>query len=286
MKFLADTANLTEIEYCFSRGVNDGITTNPKIMELTGDLSLGFEAACKSLVQKYSSVPISLETDLRGMSVYDLPQRPEQARDILLEQAESLSKLGNNVVIKIPVSQGGLDVATILEGKGVKTNVTACMTPYQALEAARSGATYVSMFANRMLDAEILSLSGHSLDIILTGDWKKIVKGNKEAHFDKAWDIVTKKIAYVASELDKTKSNLIVGSIRSPEDIHRLSRAEPQIITIPTKIVEGLENIPSIKARKRDTFDYAGLDLGNSIVHPMTTYTLNEFEIAANTYRK
>ena len=31
MKFFADTADLNEIDYCFSRGVSDGITTNPKI---------------------------------------------------------------------------------------------------------------------------------------------------------------------------------------------------------------------------------------------------------------
>ena len=36
MKFFADTADLGEIKYSFGRGVNDGITTNPKIMESTG----------------------------------------------------------------------------------------------------------------------------------------------------------------------------------------------------------------------------------------------------------
>ena len=45
MKFLADTANLKEINYCFENHVGDGITTNPMIMTSTGDLSRGFEEA-------------------------------------------------------------------------------------------------------------------------------------------------------------------------------------------------------------------------------------------------
>ena len=64
MKFFADTANIEEIEYCFSRRVNDGITTNPKIMESTGDLSNGFLEACKKILAHYPKVPVSLETDL------------------------------------------------------------------------------------------------------------------------------------------------------------------------------------------------------------------------------
>jgi len=286
MKFLADTANLKEINYCFENHVRDGITTNPMIMTSTGDLSKGFEEACKNLVDKFPNVPISLETDLRGISVHDLEAKPEQVRDVLLNQARPLSKLGENVVIKIPICSGGLEATAILENEGIMTNVTACMTPYQALEATKSGATYVSMFANRMLDSEILTLSGEPLENILSTDWKYTVKQNKERHFDKAWRIVTNKIAYVAEKLDNKKSNLIIGSIRSPEDIYRISKAKPQIITIPTKIVEGLENIPEIKARKRSSFIYDGMKKGDSLIHPMTTYTLKEFEEAADTYRK
>lgn len=160
------------------------------------------------------------------------------------------------------------------------------MTPYQALEAAKSGATYVSLFANRMLDSEILTLSGRPLEAILNLDWRSIVKEEKEKYFDKAWGIVTNKIAYVAEKLENVKSNLIIGSIRSPEDIYKICEAEPQIITIPTKIVKELKNILKLKDIKRSKFDYRGIIKGDSIEHPMTTYTLGEFEAAADKYRK
>lgn len=287
MKFLADTANLDDIKYCFERGVNDGITTNPKIMESTGDLSMGFEQACKMLVDKYPNVPVSLETDLRGIDVSKIDEFSDKVRDVLLEQADTLYRMGKNVVIKIPICKGGLEATAELSKRGIKTNVTACMTPYQALEAANAGATYVSLFANRMLDARILELSGYPLETLPTDpNWKNAAKENKDKYFEEAWDYVIRDIAYVASELEGTGSSLIVGSIRSPEDVYRIIKAEPQVITLPTGIVKGLEDIEGIKNKKREKFDFAGVRKGDSLHHPVTEYTLKEFEDAADSYRK
>lgn len=287
MKFFADTADLNEIEYCFNKGVNDGITTNPKIMETTGDMSLGFEGACKIITDKYLNVPVSLETDLRGVDVSDIAKLPAKVKDTLLAQADSLIALGNNVVVKIPICEGGLEATAILSERGIETNVTACMTPYQALEAAKSGATYVSLFANRMLDSKILALSGHPIEEIYSNpEWKGIVKDNKDKYFEQAWREVANEIAYVAKELNGTGSSLIIGSIRSPEDIYKIAKAEPQVITIPTGIVKDLENIVDIKNTKRSINDFSKIQIGNSLTHPMTQYTLEEFEKAADSYRK
>lgn len=289
MKFFADTASLEEIEYCFSQGVNDGITTNPKIMENTGDLSLGFEQACKNLLRKYPLSPVSLETDLRGIKIEDLntsTQKAEEVSRVLLKQAYELSSWQNNVIIKIPICSGGLLATKILSEKNIKTNVTACMTPYQALEAAKAGATYVSLFANRMLDSHILVLSGNSLEKTLReSDWKDKVKEAREQYFEEAWDKTIAQIAFVASNLDNKDSALIIGSIRSPEDILRIVRAQPQVITIPTKIVQGLKQIPELKLIKR-TVETNNVEIGYSLYHPMTSFTLQEFEDSANIYRK
>lgn len=286
MKFFADTANLEEIKYCFDKKVDDGITTNPKIMESTGDLSKGFEDACRVIVEKYPNSPVSLETDLRGIEVSKINSSSSRVRNVLLEQADNLASLGKNVVIKIPICKGGLEATAILSERNIQTNVTACMIPYQALEAVKNGATYVSLFANRMLDAKILSLAGNSLETIITNlAWKDIVKDSKKKYFEQAWDLVVKEIAYVAQKLEGTSSSLIVGSIRSPEDIYRISKAAPQVITIPTGIVRGLENIPLIKERRRKTLDFSDVEVGNSLFHPMTEYTLEEFEKAADSYR-
>ena len=288
MKFFADTASLEEISYCFSRGVNDGITTNPKIMEVTGDLSLGFLGACRAILEKYSDVPVSLETDLDGVDIQALtPIDPKIIRNRLLRQAYDLSKLGRNVVVKIPVCAGGILATEELSRQGIKTNVTACMTPYQALEAAEAGATYVSLFSNRMLDSHLLALSGNALEEILTNPgWKQLVSSARKDYLEEAWNLTLGQISYVAERLETSSASLIVGSIRSSDDIYRIASSEPQIITIPTKIVEGLNNVPQIKQTKRLPFDYARVNTGNSLLHPMTTYTLDEFEKAADTYRK
>ena len=288
MKFFADTASLDEISHCFSRDVNDGITTNPKIMETTGDLSLGFEGACKSILEKYPSVPISLETDLRGIDVQNLDSvNPELIKDILIKQAYNLSRLGKNVVVKVPICRGGLLAAEELSKEGIKTNITVCMTPYQALEAAKVGNGYVSLFANRMLDSHLLELSGHSLEEILTNqNWKDLVKEARTKFLEQAWGRTLSQVAYVAGKLESNPNvELIVGSIRTPEDIYRIANAQPQIITIPTKMVEGLQNIPKIKKTQR-SIKTTDTIIGISLSHPMTQYTLEEFERAADSYRK
>jgi len=286
MIFFADTAALEEIEYSFSVGVDDGITTNPKIIESTGDLSIGFENACKNILQKYPDVPVSLETDLRGINPNEIHKVPEKVRDILLQQANNLISWQNNVVVKIPICEGGILATKILSERGIKTNVTACMTPYQALEAAKAGATYVSLFANRMLDSNILELAGFPLDEITENPkWKEIIKENKNKYFEQAWEKTLNEIAYVAKKLDGTNSKLIVGSIRSPEDILRLVKCKPQVITIPTNIIRELEHIGNLKLTKRSR-NPGSVTIGHSLYHPMTQYTLEEFELAADTYRQ
>ena len=288
MRFFADTASISEIEYQFTRGVNDGITTNPMIMETTGDLSTGFIGACKSLLKKFPSVPISLETDLASMSMEEVYNNPTKVRDILLKQAYELSSLGTNVVVKIPICEGGLLATEELAKKGIKTNVTACMSAYQSMRAVDAGATYVSLFGNRMLDCYVFELSGKNLETSLKNEnWKTELarlKEDKKILHD-AWDKTLNEISYVATRLDDKKTKLIVGSIRSPQDIYKLAKAHPQIITIPTKITEGLENISKIKDIPR-SIHATKPSAWNQLYHPMTHVTIVQFEKAADSYRK
>ena len=295
MKFFADTANLEEIAYCFSVGVSDGITTNPKIIETTGDLSKGFEGACKEILGRYPNVPVSLETDLRGIDVSRLGSTPpNQVRDVLLEQAKKLYALADNVVVKIPICKGGLMAARVLADQGIKTNITACMTPEQAIEAASAGNGYVSLFANRMLDYHLLNLAGiDALSAIESkpGVLKELLQTIDSEYTPKAWERVLEEISFVARLLEGNRRvSLIVGSIRSPKDIERLCQAGPQIITIPTKIVRGLEaagGIEGISALKDSPRTISGTSFipPGSLDHPMTQYTLEEFEKAADCYR-
>ncbi|MBS3088768.1 hypothetical protein J4402_03225 [Candidatus Pacearchaeota archaeon] len=282
-KFFADTANQDELDFSFSKGVNEGITTNPKIMENAGVKD--FETACREILKKYSSVPVSLETDLEGIPVSEIESRAEEVKEVLFRQANNLASWGANVVVKIPVCLGGLKAVEFLAKQNIKTNVTACMTPYQAVESAKAGADYVSLFANRMLDSHILELSGVNLEQIANDSkWKSAVKENREKYLEEAWEKTLAQIAYVSEYLQGGKARLIIGSIRFPEDIYRILKSGPDIITIPTGIVRQLSKIPELKQTKK-SINGSNAATGNSLSHPMTSYTLEEFERAASSYR-
>ncbi len=288
IKFFADTASIAEIDDCFTKDVDDGITTNPMIMKNAGVRD--FSEACRSLISRYPRVPISLETDLQGIPISDLDTRVTDVKNVLLRQARTIADYGANAVVKIPICRGGLEAVTELDNQGIKTNVTACMNAYQALTAAQAGATYVSLFANRMLDTHIFTLSGNPLnDIGAKGvEWKKIVADNKFRKWDCAWNAVMAQISYVADELRKNhpRTELIVGSIRSPSDIERLTYASPHIITIPYGIVGQLRDIPALKMTQAlPAGSFGGVVYGDSLTHPTTSLTLEEFERAADSYR-
>jgi len=289
MKFFADTASIPEIEYCFSRGANQGITTNPRILELTGDLSLGFEGACKAIVSIYPNVPISLETDLRGFDVLKFDEiDPHLVRDSLLQQAYGLSEFGDNVVVKIPFCAGGILATKQLSKLGIKTNVTATMDSNQALCAAAAGATYTNIFVNRRLDFEILRLAGHNIFLMMTyPSWKDVVAEEKSRYGEAAWDITLKDMAYASRELESTGTSLIGASLRDPSDILRIATTKPQVITIPTNILRGLEaNLEELKQYKRTYQSNEPIADVPIYSHPMTLRTLLDFEKAADSYRK
>ena len=65
-------------------------------------------------------------------------------RDVMVTQAEELSALHPNVMIKVPASMEGIEVLEILASKGISTNTTACFTLPQILASARATAAGVN----------------------------------------------------------------------------------------------------------------------------------------------
>ncbi len=70
----------------------------------------------------------------------------------MIKEAEKLSQIHKNIVIKLPMTSEGLKATKILSIRGIKTNVTLIFSSIQALLAARAGATYVSLFVGRLDD--------------------------------------------------------------------------------------------------------------------------------------
>lgn len=135
MKFFIDTADVAEIKEAHALGILDGVTTNPSLIRKSGRPFKDVAAEICKLVPG----PVSLE-----VTAVDAPG--------MLKEAEALAKFGDNVVIKLPLIPEGLKACKVLTEQGIKTNVTLCFSPVQALLAAKAGATYISPFVGRLDD--------------------------------------------------------------------------------------------------------------------------------------
>ena len=193
MEIFLDTANTDEISEILEWGIIKGVTTNQKIF--LKEKGCNFEEQSKKILKMVEPYPVSLEG-------------PNNL-DELLETARDYSKWGKNVVIKVPMLEdgSGLKAVNILKSEGIKTNVTAMMSVNQAILAIEAGATYASLFFNRIRDSGV--------------DPAEVVKQSR-AVIDNG-DFETK---------------LIVGSIRNPTDVEEITSANPHIITIPYKILK------------------------------------------------
>ena len=161
MRFFIDTANIEEIKEANDLGVICGVTTNPSLIAKEGR---DFIQVVKEITEIVDG-PISAEVislDHEGM----------------VKEAEKLSQIHKNIVIKLPMTSEGLKATKILSSRGIKTNVTLIFSSTQALLAARAGATYVSPFVGRLDDigqdgmslirdiAEIFDIHGIETEII------------------------------------------------------------------------------------------------------------------------
>ncbi|ERT56743.1 transaldolase [Peptoniphilus koenoeneniae] len=196
MKFFIDTANIDEIKEINSWGILSGVTTNPTLIAKEGKV---FEDVI-SEIAKIVSGPVSAEvisTDSQGM----------------INEAMKLKDIGDNVIIKIPMTEEGLKAVSFLSKKGIKTNVTLVFSVSQAILAARAGATYISPFLGRLDDIGV-----NSKDLI--GNISKIF------------------------EIYDIKTEIIAASIRTPNNILDSLLAGCDIATVPYKVFKQMVKHP------------------------------------------
>ena len=135
MQLYIDTANLDEIKQANDLGVLDGVTTNPSLIAKEKiDYGKRLEDICRVVKGPVSAEVISVEYE--GM----------------MKEAGERAKIAPNIVIKLPITVDGLRACKALSDKGVKTNMTLCFQPLQALMVAKAGAFLVSPFIGRLDD--------------------------------------------------------------------------------------------------------------------------------------
>ena len=135
MKFFIDTADVNEIREAESLGILDGVTTNPTLISKTGrPFRETIEEICSIVKGPVSAEVVS--TDAEG----------------IIKEGRELSKIAENIVVKVPLIKEGLKAVKVLTSEGIKVNVTLCFSSNQALLAAKAGGTYISPFVGRLDD--------------------------------------------------------------------------------------------------------------------------------------
>jgi len=196
MKFFIDTANIEEIKQAMALGMVDGVTTNPSLVAKE-------KREFKGLIREICSIvdgPVSAEVvslDAEGM----------------VREARDLATIADNIVVKIPLIEEGLKAVAILAREGIKTNVTLCFSPIQALMAAKAGAAYVSPFVGRLDD-----ISHVGMDLV-----EQILSIYENYGFD---------------------TEVIVASIRNPIHVLDAALMGADIATIPFKVIQQLIRHP------------------------------------------
>ena len=112
MKIFLDTADIEEIQIAARWGVLDGVTTNPTLYSKVG----GSYDEILAEVCRITSGPVSAEVvsdDVDGM----------------LEEGRHFAKIAPNIVVKVAMSENGLEAMSRFADEGIRTNCTLDLHP-------------------------------------------------------------------------------------------------------------------------------------------------------------
>ncbi len=135
MKFFIDTGDVREVREAAAMGLVDGITTNPSLIAKSG--------------RKYRDVVVEMCEIVNGPISAEVLST---TYDEMMAEAREWHKLHKNIVVKLPLIPDGLKGVRTCAAEGIRTNVTLCFSPTQALLAAKAGASFISPFIGRLDD--------------------------------------------------------------------------------------------------------------------------------------
>jgi transaldolase len=196
MKIFLDTADIEEIRTAARWGVLDGVTTNPTLYAKVGG---SYEEILQEIC-RITSGPVSAEVvaeDAEGM----------------LKEGRAFAKLAPNIVVKVPMSEEGLEAMSRFAEEGIKTNCTLIFSANQGLLAAKAGASILSPFVGRLDD--------------INEDGMTCVRELVEI-----------------IELHQLDSEVLAASIRHPLHVTQAALAGSHIATLPMKILQQMVHHP------------------------------------------
>jgi transaldolase len=133
MKIFLDSSDVAAIREAAGTGLISGITTNPSIIAKSGR---SMEDVIRDLVE---IIP-------EHISVEGVTETTEE----MVEEALRYRELGDQIVIKVPMTRNGLMAVPILEDQGIRVNVTMVFSATQATLAMKCGASFVSIVLSRL----------------------------------------------------------------------------------------------------------------------------------------
>jgi len=196
MKIFLDTADIEEIRIAARWGILDGVTTNPSLYAKVGG---SYEDILKEIC-RITSGPVSAEVvaeDIDGM----------------LREGRAFAKLARNIVVKIPMSEVGLEAISRLAEEGIRTNCTLIFSTNQGLLAAKAGASLLSPFVGRLDD--------------INQDGMTVIRELSEI--------------VAIHELD---TEVLAASIRNPLHMTQAALAGSHVATIPFKVLQQMVHHP------------------------------------------
>ena len=192
MQFFVDTAEIEDIKKLHAMGLLDGVTTNPSLVAKSGRQ---FKEVIKEICDLVPG-PVSAEvaaTDYDGM----------------IAEGHVLAKIASNVVVKVPLTIDGLRATKTFTNEGIKTNVTLCFSPNQALLAAKVGATYISPFIGRLDDINL--------------DGMELIENIRQIYDNYQFE-----------------TQILAASIRSANHVTQAALAGADVATIPPDVIKKL----------------------------------------------
>jgi transaldolase len=196
MKLFLDTADIEEIRTAARWGVLDGVTTNPSLYAKVG----GSYEEILTEICRITSGPVSAEVVAEEV-------------DGMLTEGRAFAKLAPNIVVKVPMSEAGLEAISRFADEGIKTNCTLIFTANQGLLAAKAGASLLSPFIGRLDDI------------------------NQDG-----MEVIRELVGIV--EMHDLETEVLAASIRHPRHITDAALAGCHIATLPFKVLQMMVHHP------------------------------------------
>ena len=196
MKLFLDTADVEEIRTAARWGILDGVTTNPTLYAKVG----GSYDEILQEICRIAPGPVSAEVVA------------DEVEDMLAE-GRHFAGLAANIVVKVAMSETGLEAISRFAEEGIKTNCTLVFSSNQGLLAAKAGASLISPFVGRLDDI------------------------NQDGM------IVVRELAEMFA-LHDIESEILAASIRHPQHVTQAALAGAHVATVPFKVLQQMVHHP------------------------------------------